>query len=87
MATILGQTGLDPTRQVELLRDVVRGPFRPLILRAAWLQRNESTVRRLAVSLLRQDQTTKNGAKAKRMKAALDPNYLLHVLKHAHLDA
>jgi len=48
---------------------------------------NLATVRRLAVSLLRQDKTTKNGAKAKRMKAALDPNYLLHVLKHAKLDA
>ena len=48
---------------------------------------NLATVRRLAVSLLRQDKTTKNGAKAKRMKAALDPNYLLHVLKHAKFDA
>jgi predicted transposase YbfD/YdcC len=44
---------------------------------------NLATVRRLAVSLLRQDKTTKNGAKAKRMKAALDPSYLLLVLKHA----
>jgi len=48
---------------------------------------NLATVRRLAVSLLRQDKTITNGAKAKRMKAALDPNYLLHVLKHAHFDA
>jgi predicted transposase YbfD/YdcC len=48
---------------------------------------NLATVRRLAVSLLRQDKTITNGAKAKRMKAALDPNYLLHVLKHAKFDA
>ncbi|MCC7087343.1 MAG: ISAs1 family transposase, partial [Pirellulales bacterium] len=48
---------------------------------------NLATVRRLAVSLLRQEKTTKNGAKAKRMKAAFDPNYLLHVLKHANFDA
>ncbi len=48
---------------------------------------NLATIRRLAVSLLRQDKTIKNGAKAKRMKAALDPNYLLHVLKHANFDA
>ena len=48
---------------------------------------NLATVRRLAVSLLRQDKTITNGAKAKRMKAALDPHYLLHVLKHAKFDA
>jgi predicted transposase YbfD/YdcC len=48
---------------------------------------NLATVRRLAVSLLRQDKTTKNGAKAKRLKAALDPNYLLQVLQHANFDA
>ena len=46
-----------------------------------------ATVRRLAVSLLRQDKTITNGTKAKRMKAALDPNYLLHVLKLANFDA
>jgi hypothetical protein len=48
---------------------------------------NLATVRRLAVSLLRQDETITNGAKAKRMKAALGPSYLRHVLKHAHFDA
>ncbi len=48
---------------------------------------NLATIRRLAVSLLRQDKTITNGAKAKRMKAALDPNYLLRVLKHAIFDA
>lgn len=48
---------------------------------------NLASVRRLAVSLLRQDQTIKRGAKAKRMAAALDPKYLLRVLKHADFDA
>lgn len=44
---------------------------------------NLASVRRLAVSLLRQDRTITRGAKAKRMAAALDPNYLIHVLNHA----
>jgi predicted transposase YbfD/YdcC len=44
---------------------------------------NLASVRRLAISLLRQDKTITRGAKAKRMVAALDPSYLLRVLKHA----
>jgi hypothetical protein len=32
-------------------------------------------------------QTISNGAKAKRMKAALDSNYLLYALKHGSCDA
>ena len=48
---------------------------------------NLATVRRLAVSLLRQDKTITRGAKAKRMVAALDPKYLLRVLKHANFGA
>lgn len=48
---------------------------------------NLATVRRLAISLLRQDKTTKNGAKAKRMKAALDSSYLIHILNNARFDA
>jgi predicted transposase YbfD/YdcC len=48
---------------------------------------NLAAVRRLAVSLFRQDKSIKNGAKAKRLKAALNPNYLLHVLKNAKFDA
>lgn len=48
---------------------------------------NLATVRRLAISLLRQDKTTKHGAKAKRMKAALDPNYLIRILNNARFDA
>jgi predicted transposase YbfD/YdcC len=48
---------------------------------------NLATVRRLAVSLLRREKTTKNGAKAKRLKAALDPSYLLNVVQHAGFDA
>ena len=41
---------------------------------------NLSAIRRLAVSILRQDKTTRLGAKNKRLKAALDPNYILNVL-------
>ena len=48
---------------------------------------NLAAIRRLAVSLFRQDKSIKNGAKAKRLKAALNPNYLLHVLKNARFDA
>jgi predicted transposase YbfD/YdcC len=48
---------------------------------------NLAAVRRLAVSLLRQDTTLKRGAKCKRMACALDPNYLLRVLHHAKFDA
>ena len=44
---------------------------------------NLASVRRLVVSLLRQDKTITRGAKAKRMVAALDPNYLIRVLKNA----
>ena len=48
---------------------------------------NLAAVRRLAVSLLRQDQSIKRGAKCKRMACALDPNYLLRVLHNAKIDA
>ena len=48
---------------------------------------NFAAVRRLAVSLLRQDKTLKRGAKCKRMACALDPNYLLHILHEAKIDA
>lgn len=48
---------------------------------------NLASVRRLAVSLLRQDKRITRGAKAKRMVAALEPTYLLHVLKDANFDA
>lgn len=48
---------------------------------------NLGAVRRLAVSLLRQEQTLKRGAKCKRMACALDPNYLLQVLHNAKIDA
>jgi predicted transposase YbfD/YdcC len=50
-------------------------------MRAGHSAKNFAAVRRLAVSLLRREQTTKNGAKGKRLKAALDPNYLLTVLR------
>jgi predicted transposase YbfD/YdcC len=48
---------------------------------------NLATVRRLAVSLLRQDKETKHGAKAKRLKAAIDPTYVLTVLQYSRFDA
>jgi predicted transposase YbfD/YdcC len=45
---------------------------------------NLAAVRRLSLSLLRQDTTIKRGIKTKRLTCALDPNYLLHVLESAH---
>lgn len=44
---------------------------------------NLSAIRRLAVSILRQDKTTKVGAQNKRLKAALDPGYLIQVIENA----
>ncbi len=41
----------------------------------------------MAVSVVGQDKSTRNGAKAKRMKAALDPDCLLHVVHTANFDA
>jgi predicted transposase YbfD/YdcC len=48
---------------------------------------NLAAVRRLAVSLLRQDKSFTRGAKAKRLKCAWQPDYLLHVLHNAKFDA
>ena len=48
---------------------------------------NLAAVRRLAVSLLRQDTTISRGAKCKRMACALDPDYLLRVFNTAKSDA
>jgi predicted transposase YbfD/YdcC len=44
---------------------------------------NLAAVRRLALSLLRQEKTNKRGVKNKRLACALDPNYLLTVLHNA----
>jgi predicted transposase YbfD/YdcC len=44
---------------------------------------NLAAVRRLAVSLLRQETSNKRGAKNKRLRCALDPSYLLKVLHTA----
>jgi predicted transposase YbfD/YdcC len=44
---------------------------------------NLAAVRRLALSLLRQDKTNKCGLKNKRLACALDPDYLLTVLVNA----
>jgi predicted transposase YbfD/YdcC len=48
---------------------------------------NLGAVRRLSVSLLRQEKTIQRGAKCKRMACALDPNYLLKVFHNAIIDA
>lgn len=48
---------------------------------------NLGAVRRLIVSLLRQETTLQRGAKAKRMVCALDTNYLLQVFATAKIDA
>ena len=48
---------------------------------------NLAAVRRLTVSLLRQEQTLKRGAKCKRMACAVDPNYLVRVLHNAKIGA
>jgi predicted transposase YbfD/YdcC len=48
---------------------------------------NLAAIRRLIVSLLRQERTLKRGAKAKRMVCALDQSYLLKVLATAKFDA
>jgi len=44
---------------------------------------NLAAVRRLALSLLRQEKTNKRGLKNKRLACALDPKYLLKVLADA----
>lgn len=48
---------------------------------------NLAAIRRLVVSLLRQEQTLKRGTKCKRMACALDPDYLLKVFHNAKIDA
>ena len=48
---------------------------------------NVAAIRRLVVSLLRQEKTLKRGAKCKRMTCALDPNYLLKVFQITKIDA
>ncbi len=44
---------------------------------------NLAAIRRLALSLLRQEKSNKRGLKNKRFACALDPNYLLKVLANA----
>lgn len=48
---------------------------------------NLAAVRRLAISVLRRENTVKRGARCKRMKCALDYHYLLRVLHNAKFDA
>lgn len=51
--------------------------------RAGHSAENLSRIRRLALNLLRQDKSTKVGAKAKRLKACLEEGYLLQILCRA----
>lgn len=51
--------------------------------RAGHSAENLSRIRRLALSLLRQDKSVKVGAKAKRLKACLEEEYLLRILCRA----
>jgi predicted transposase YbfD/YdcC len=44
---------------------------------------NLAAVRRLALSLLRQEKTNKRGVKNNRLACALNPNYLLTVLHNS----
>jgi len=46
---------------------------------------NLAAVRRLALSLLRQEKTNKRGVKNKRLTCALNPKYLVTVLRNANL--
>jgi len=48
---------------------------------------NLAAVRRLVVSLLRQEKTLPRGTKTKRMACAIDTNYLLKVFSTAKIDA
>lgn len=41
---------------------------------------NFAILRKVALNLIRQDKSVKGGVKAKRLRAALDPSYLLHLL-------
>ena len=49
-------------------------------LRKGHSAENASRIRRLALNLLRHEKTCKAGLKGKRLKAALDENYLLTIL-------
>lgn len=52
-------------------------------LRIGYSAQNFAVVCHLALNLLKQEQTLKRGIKSKRMKAAMDTNYLLRVLQPA----
>ena len=49
-------------------------------IRKGHAARNMATLRHLALNLLRQDKTAKGGVKARRLRAAWDSDYLLHIL-------
>lgn len=49
--------------------------------RSGYAAENLAATRRLAVSLLRRDKTCKRRIQGKWMRAAMDPDYLKHVLQ------
>jgi hypothetical protein len=50
--------------------------------RAGFSAQNFSTIVRIALNLLKNDKTQKRGIRGKRLDAAWDNNYLLHILKN-----
>jgi hypothetical protein len=84
---------IDPVRG-ELLSILLQAGLLPRVGRRGYLvgadrhgSANLAAVRRLIVSLLRQETTLQRGAKAKRMVCALDTDYLLKVFATAKIDA
>ena len=49
-------------------------------IRKDYAPENMAVLRRIAVNLLKQEKTLKRGIKGKRLKAAMNPDYLLKVL-------
>jgi hypothetical protein len=53
MTLEFAQNGLISPRQADILRDVVRGSSRPVVLRAPWLRWNDGVLQRLAEAIYR----------------------------------
>ena len=50
-------------------------------VRIGYASENFSTLRRIALNLLKQEKTSKRGIESKRLRAGWDHDYLLKVLK------